>query len=330
MTMIDPYGVGAGRAIAEQYEDAPEKVRKEGKRRETAAQIADRERLKARLQQRSVEYVESSQLHAAGEAAAEMDRSSRKSLKEASDRLTELLLNEEQHLEGVADATMSVGPEARSAAPKLERPDQRPLESLATRSDPVLLGGLLSEIRNSSGKLTRERALSNLDGLNASIRARHAQGLSTEDSDGILGYLDFLDGFFESGTKNAAQSEKMVALMSEIRIQLSLATDPGKASLHQQLALPAQTAEPGAGSRSVSRTTPSEHRAAVRAGKGRAAADGDDDPDRLEANQAIPAVTVPAAEAAGRTGAQDSASPQGRDSGRRREETLVSVTLRSV
>lgn len=330
MTMINPYGIGAGKAIAEQYEDGPEKVRKESKRLEAAAQIADRERLKAHLQQRPAEHFRASQLRSPGDAAAGMSRALRKSLNEESDRLNERLLNEEQRLEAVADANSALGKNAVSIDPKPERLDQRLLESLADGTDPGLPGGLLSRIRGISGRLTRERALSNLEDLNESIRARHAEGRSLEDSEGVLGYLDFLDGYFESGAKNPAQSEKMVALMAEIRIQLSLVTDPGTVSLHQQLALRAETGELAAGVKPDLRTTSVEHRQAARERKAQGVLDGDDDSDRLDATQPVPPASVASAAAVGSAGAQDPHSSQGKNPGRRQEETLVSVTLRSI
>ncbi len=329
MTIINPYGIGAGKAIAEQYEEGPDKIRKESRRRENAVQIADRERLKARLQQRSTEYSESKVARAA-RVAVDQGRAVHNSLKEATDRLTGIFPEDERLFDAKADTQLRIDERASRTQPKPERPELRRPEPFAGGAPSEVLDVLLHDIRNSSGRLTRERALSCLDSLKEALRSRARQELSGDDKERVLGYLDFLDGYFEAGAKNAGQSEKMASLMAEIRVQLSVAADPAMSSLIQQIAVPGQAGEAGGGSRLASAPSTNEARKAVRGEKGRGVVDGRDESDQTDSQQAVAAMPVPPPQASNETGARGSQSSLAKDSGRRRDETIVTVTLRSV
>lgn len=329
MTIINPYGIGAGKAIAEQYEEEPDKIRKESRRRENAVQLADRERLKARLQERSTEY-SVSKVAGAARVAMDLGRSVNNSLKEAADGLAGILPEDERLFEARAGTKLRIDERISRIQPKPERPDQRRPELFAAGAATGVLDVLLNDIRNSAGRLSRERVLSCLDSLKESIRSRDRRELSQDDKEGVLGYLDFLDGYFEAGAKNAGQSEKMASLMAEIRVQLAVAADPAMSSLVQQLVLPGQKGDVGAGSKLTSGLTTNEARKAVRGERGRGVVDGRDESDQTDSQQAVAATAVPPPQGSNETGARGSQSSLGKDSGRRRDETIVTVTLRSV
>jgi hypothetical protein len=330
MTMINPYGIGAGRAIAEQYDDGPDKVRKESRRRETALQIADRERLQARLQQSLTEAPDTRRSAESKNANATVDRAQRKRLTDDERRLQERLLKETRIAESDAqtpeaglDRAAQIGIDRDSAA----QPWQRDLSS--RHPDTRLPASLLSCIDLSPARLTRERALSTLDSLKQALNARHPSELLPDESDGVHGYLDFLDGYFEAGTSSAGPSAEMASLMEGIRVQLNLATDPAKAGvLHAMSTTHPSMDNPGRG-KPVSASSGNDHRK-VRSRDQQPGVDDSEDVDRAaQMTPTVPAALTPTAASTG-AGSQGSQSSPGRDTDRRREETMVSITLKSV
>lgn len=330
MTMINPYGIGAGRAIAEQYEDGPDKVRKENRRRETAAQIAERERLHARLQQGLADVPAT--LHGAESknAAGTADRAQRKRLTEDERRFQERLLRDA----GIAasDPTTSNARLALDASAWIDadisaQPWHR--DPLSVQADARLPSSLLSCIDLSPARLTRERALSTLDSLKQALHTRRPSDLMQNESDGVRGYLDFLEGYFEPHAHSAGPSAEMASLMEGIRVQLNLAADPSTANLRQTMANAQGSADNPGRAKPVTGSEVNDHRKVLNREKHKGLEESEETDAAGLLNQALPAALLPTAATTG-AGAQGSQSSPGRDSDRRREETLVSVTLKSV
>jgi hypothetical protein len=325
MTMINSYGIGAGRAIAEQYEDTAGKEKKEVRRRLTAAQIAEQERLKARLQQRSTEYLSPDVLKQNSETLPNALRALRRPQTTRTQQ-SEALPDEEMIAE--SDQMTSALQPANRQASVLEssfiEADRR-YEGLMP--DPArgerLIGSLLQEFVRSPAKLTRERALSNLMSMSDSLRSRRAAGMSQQENEGVISYLEFLEGYFDSGSKPTAHSDKIAALMSEIRIQLSLVADPGRAGIVQHAAMTNQIRQPADVVPAVSAR---ESRKLSK--RGRVGVDDEESMDGRSERQAESAILfTPTGTPTAGSASQSSMS---KDSNRRRDETLVSVTLRSV
>lgn len=330
MTMINAYGIGAGRAIAEQMDDAPGKIRKEARRKLTAVQLAEQERLKAKLEHRSIEFSATESQCLYGESISDERHSLRKSKADQIKDFQDQLLGEERISETDNQAKAQALRVTSSAAslPEFSQVQNNfQHQSIDTiQANPVVQspGKFLFELARLPGKLTRDRALSSLDLLKESIRSHHASELTQEDREGVLGYLEFLDGYFDGGPKTAGQSEKITALMAEIRIQLNVAADPARAGLIQHHVVTNLSADvvPASGAPREAR------KASKRVKEGVADDDSDSGIDGSIAAQENRAALLPPS---GMTAASPaSQSSLSKDSGRRRDETIVSVTLRSV
>ncbi len=330
MSMINPYGIGAGRAIAEQYEDGPDKVRKENRRRETAAQIADRERLHTRLQQGLADVPATLRGADSKNAVATADRTQRKRLTADERRSQERLLRDT----GIAtsEAPTSNAGLARAASAWIDA--DMPAQSwhhdpLSVRADAFLASSLLSCIDLSPARLTRERALSTLDSLKQALHARHPSDLMQDECDGVRGYLDFLEGYFEPRANSAGPSAEMASLMEGIRVQLNLATDPAKANLVQTMVNAHHAADKPSRAKPVSGSSVDDHRKVLNREKHKSLDESEESDTAGLLSPTAPAALLPTAATTG-AGAQGSQASPGRDSDRRREETVVSVTLKSV
>lgn len=325
MTMINPYGIGAGRVISEQYEADPENDRKEIRRRLTTAQLAEQERLKARLHRHSPEYLATDQSQ---DAASSMSNSLRPLCKPhtlQSQQVGEL--NDDEWLSESGQDELAAHPanpkKSLLASPTVEAGSQYDGMMPDAVRGGRLLDSLLVDIRNSPAKLTRERALSSLMSLNDSLRSRRNPDISQEDNDGVLGYLEFLDGYFESGAKSAVHSEKITTLMSEIRLQLNLAADPGRAGILQHAAIANQIKTP---TEAVPAVSARESRKISK--RGRIGVDDEEEVDGHSERKAESVIPLPPTGTP--AGGSASQSSQNKDSSRKRDETIVSVTLRSV
>ena len=135
--------------------------------------------------------------------------------------------------------------------------------------------------------------------------------------------MRFLEGYFESTAKNAGHSEKIANLMSEIRIQLNLVADPGRAGVVQHEAMANQIRQPAD---PIPAVRSREHHKVSK--RGRVGTDDDNEVDDVRHQQAESIVPPPPSVM--QSGGSASQASLGNDSSRKREETLISVTLRSV
>lgn len=325
MTMINPYGIGAGRAISEQYEDDTDKERNQTRRRVNAVQLAEQERLKARLQGRTLEYSATDEV----QRIAESDQAELYSHKPQPQELKDFaaLPSEEavtQPAQAARYPSQLQGETKRANRPVSSKSTaDRAVDAPDARSQSALLGSVLYDLQTNPVRLTSERVLHSLGSLRDSLRSSSKVEISTEDREGLQGYLEFVEGYFESAPKRTAHSEKIATLMSEIRLQLDFATDPSQAGALQRTALAASSQRPVEATRTIAT---GDSRKALR--KDRSASDDDETFHEIVASEANPPGS-PANNAAV-SGGSSSKSSLSKDSNRRRNETLVSVTMRSV
>jgi len=338
MTIINAYGIGAGRAISDEIDNESVKSRKENRRRIDALSFVERERLNKRFKQLVSDTANPSEhlsaarpTHAASDALQSLKDRAPQSV-QALDRLPS---EEEQLVERTqasqdADRPLSArSPDLSSRTtvyPKPARTDRGTVEQdkvSRTRDEGQehLLDSLIPDTQRSSVRLTRERVESALDRLSQALRTRAPGEVTHDEQDGVIGYLEFLEGFFEGSGELSKPPEQIAGLMADIRMQLNIVADPVRAISIQSAVITSQSedATPIKGlvaedrkDRIKSRTTN--------------VADGEDLVSDF-GSQAEAATEISNRAAGTSPSTQSSLS---KDAQRRREETIVSVTLRSV
>lgn len=189
-----------------------------------------------------------------------------------------------------------------------------------TAGAPDLLDRLSAEFSRSPMSLTRERVTTALERLSQDIHARSSREVTLKEKAGVLGYFEFLEGYFEKGETSAMPSPQLAALMESIRVQLSTVSDPLRVAEIQSLADASQL-DNQLPIQAISRD---QRRKQLK-------------PDVVisEKAQRSDLDVYAAAAMINAVGTYKSAAPKNesslsKDAQRRREETLVSVTLRSV
>jgi len=183
-----------------------------------------------------------------------------------------------------------------------------------------LLSRLLDDINDSSTSLTREGLISVLERLSEDVNARPSREVTLKEKQGVFGYLEFLEGYFENRDTASGPSKQIALLMEKIRVQLGAVTDPTLAVGMQNLVVASQadsTTQPFAINREQRKKQ--EKSISVRS----------EEAQRSDLDSYASVAMMNSIDA-GLSAASKKESSQSKDLQRRRDETLVSVTLRSV
>ena len=357
MTIINTYGINAGRSIARAIDDDSDKSRREAKRRADAAYFADKERLHARVRQMNEHAAQVSADHFTAlmqeqRADTQFRISDRRTPITPTEGTDEPLENPQALLSAEANAAaiaQPLGRGARATRSDSRQPsyqDKSPLSPIGSGSlvsqaeiDAVaitelrdsaygtttagakgLLDHLLAEINGSPTNLTREGVMSVLERLSQDLNARPSREVTLKEKGGVLGYLEFLEGYFEKSDTASGPSREIAALMENIRSQLGAVTDLTRAAGMQNLVVANQT---------DSQTQLQAINREQRKKQLKSNSVSTDEAQRSDTDVNASAAMINA------VGTDKSSSPKNesslsKDSQRRREETLVSVTLRSV
>lgn len=338
MTIINAFGIGAGKAIADEIDNDAEKVRRDSRRRVDALNFVERERLNKRFKQLVGDTeMPNQQVGTARSAHAASDAwQSLKHRAPQAEPFPKTLLSEDEEIaESVkapneAKQALAARTLETSVLPKVS-PDTAGAHQVGVEQDERirpydnspgnLLDSLIEGTRRSSGRLTRERVQSELDRLSHALRERASTEISDDEHDGVLGYLDFLEGFFEGSSMTTKPPEQIVALMADIRMQLNYLADPARTITIQNTLITSQAEDAIPFKGRVA-----DHRRDRTKSNTSRAADEEGSVNDIE-SQAEAAAAAAIRSASAPTSSQSSLS---KDAQRRREETIVSVTLRSV
>ena len=162
--------------------------------------------------------------------------------------------------------------------------------------------------------------MSVLERLSQDLNARPSREVTLKEKGGVLGYLEFLEGYFEKSDTASGPSREIAALMENIRSQLGAVTDLTRAAGMQNLVVANHT---------DSQTQLQAINREQRKKQLKSNSVSTDEAQRSDTDVNASAAMINA------VGTDKSSSPKNesslsKDSQRRREETLVSVTLRSV
>lgn len=357
MTIINTYGINAGRSIAKEIDDDSDKSRREAKRRADAAYFADKERLHARVRQMNEHAAQVSadrftalmQEQRADTQSRISERRSPIQPTEDTDQATEnqhALLSAEANSAAIAQSS---GRGSRATLADLRQPfdqetnpqpvivsgslakqteigaaalsDQRDSAlGINTAGAKDLLGRLLDEISGSPSSLTREGVVSILERLSHDVNARPSREVGPREREGVFGYLEFLEGYFEKSDTASGPSQQIAALMENIRAQLGAVTDPTRAIGMQNLVVASQ-----ADSQTQLHAITREQRKKQLKSNSVSA----EEAQRSDLDIVASATMMNSVDS-GPSATSKKESSQSKDSQRRREETLVSITLRSV
>lgn len=204
---------------------------------------------------------------------------------------------------------------------------ERPVVLRGQRGDPgPTLESILMRLRAPVARIANPQVLANLDDLNRALRSARAPAPGTREHESLHAHLDFLEGYYEQAKTPGPESTKILQLMQEVRCQLAVASDPLMTTTILQsggLSMVSQA------SRSVSpgglaelRNTAAKTRDSLKEGK---AGTEVDDEAVTDAPLSLPTSGTAAAQIQ-----RTASSSLGRDTEKRRQETPVSVVVRSV
>lgn len=384
MTIINTYGLGAGREIAREINDESDKSRRDAKRRADAAYLADKERLHTRFRQMNEHAAQVSAdrftaLMQEQRADAESRVSAQRSLTASNDYAEQALQAPDSP--PTAEDNSATIPQFSGRAVQADREgSRRPSDPVAnslsalgvgalaeqkeidigaltqlrgnddregTAGAPDLLDRLATEFNRSPTSLTREGVMTALERLSQDIHARSSREVTRHESEmsrnekegvlshlnlrsprevtpkekeGVLGYIEFLEGYFEKGETSGGPSPQLAALMESIRVQLSTVSDPLRVTEIQGLAVASQL----------------ENHLPIQAINREQRKNQLKSTARIEEEAQYSDINLDASAAMmNAVGADKSVAPKNesslsKDSQRRREETPISVTLRSI
>jgi hypothetical protein len=357
MTIINTYGINAGRSIAREIDDDSDKSRREAKRRADAAYFADKERLHARVRQMNEQAAQVSADHFTAllqeqRADTQFRITDRRTPITPTEGTDEPLENPQALLSAEANAAaiaQPLGRDSRATRSDSQQPsdqDKSRLSAIGSGSlvsqaeiDAVainelhdnaygttkacaedLLDHLLADVNGSPLNLTREGVMLVLERLSQDLKARPSREVTLKEKDGVLGYLEFLEGYFEKSQTTSGPSHEIVLLMENIRAQLGAVTDPMLAVGMQNLVVASQ-ADSTTQLLAINREQRKKQAKSNSVSAEEAQRSDLDSYASVAMMNSVDASLSPASK---------KESSQSKDSQRRRDETLVSVTLRSV
>lgn len=366
MTIINTFGVTSGLAVARQIDEDTDKFKKDQKRRADAAHLAQKAQLSARLKQLDEEAALRSSSQRAEMNKQLADKDDRIRSNDLSPSFNELVVAEESNSVSTSavarngneqDTSITDSETAQREviqqaiqAGKFRQTSLKPLADangipsledqarsvLVTESDslaladqvratraynqPNLLDNLRHQISRSPGILDQDRTRSLLEDLFKDLQSRDPGQISAEERDGVVGYMEYLTGYFEGADQSALPTQQMNTLMTHIRAQLGIISDPSRVNIAQQKLAVLQ-----------SERLPSvhglgrEHRHA----RNRSTEDVQEGDGGDGSNTEVP-VLAGNPISNGMSATASGQSSLDKDHQRRREETLVTVTMRSV
>lgn len=347
MTIINAYGINAGRSIAKEIDDDSDKSRREAKRRADAAYFADKEKLHARVRQMNEHAAQVSADHftalmqeqrADSQSRISDQRSSITPTEDTDEPLEnrQALLSAELNAAAIAQSSGRGSRATRSDSRQPSGQDTSPLSAIGSgslvnqteigaygttvASANGLLGRLLAEINGSPSNLTRKGVESVLERLSQDLNERSSRDVTLKEKEGVLGYLEFIEGYFEKNDTTSGPSQQIVALMETIRTQLGIISNPMQAAVMQNLIV---------ANRADSQTPVHAINREQRKKQLKSNSVSTEEAQRIDPDVNASAAMINAV-GTDKSASLKNESSLSKDSQRRREETLVSVTLRSV
>lgn len=197
-------------------------------------------------------------------------------------------------------------------------------ERLVNHPDPgPALESLLLRLREPVGRMSAPQVLVKLADIGNALRSPRMTAVSPREREWLHAHLDFLEGYYEGEKKPTPESTKILALMQEIRAQLAIASDAGMAAAVLRSGSLAMSAQAG---RMTAPPGPTGQRNVAAKSRNRVLDDGSGTEEAELAEAAIRRSAPGAVHAPVRM----PPSSLGKDAEKRREETPVSVVVRSV
>ncbi|MCM0044279.1 MAG: hypothetical protein NBV65_06560 [Burkholderiaceae bacterium] len=335
MTFINPYGVGAGRMVSAASDDEDSRARP---RRLTAAQLSAQSRNRTAMHEQLVQAERAAVMAEVAQRQHESaDRLRREPATETTARRAGRRPAQAEPMAARPSAAAQVAGR-RPVEPTAEQPAQRDIHDQpasvadnATRhpdNRPKLLVEHLVDalpgwrIQSSSAELERR-----LDALRESVlRLRSSfDADSREDLEAMAGSLEFAQGYLEASRTPGDAGQRLVLIIDGIRQDIGLMLSPGAGSVVG--AMPAITAAAQTGSEAVRLQQSRKHRLERTDGapSKKPAGEGSDEEDGLPATTGAPAGSPVCIDPVNAT-----VPSQARDSEKRRNDTPVSVAVRSL
>ncbi len=335
MTVINPYGVGAGRMVSAASDDDDARARQ---RRLTAAQLSAQARNRTAMHEQLVQAERAAAMAETAQQQHESpDRLRREPPAETSARRAGRRPAQAEPLAGRSSAAAQVAGR-RPVEPTAEQPAQRDIHDQpasvadnATRhpdNRPKLLVEHLVDalpawrVQRSSAELERR-----LDALRESVlRLRSSfDAESREEFEALAGSLEFAHGYLEASSTPGDAGQRLLLLIDGIRqdigLMLSAAAGPAVG------AMPGVTAAVQTGSEAVRLQQARKHRLERADGplSKKPAGEASDEEDGMPGTTGAPAGSPVWIEPVNGT-----VPSQARDSEKRRNDTPVSVAVRSL
>ncbi len=356
MAIINPYdGLGAGRAISESYDRDKDEhhVRKLRKQPVVAKRLAEQEWLRSRLQEETPRpdvsppqtmpkpaakpqgqshptrwsqpplQLRRSPVQASGHPAEEPVLGGGETLSPAIDLAAIPADNHQPTLEPdrIADVRAGASATEEHAQPaKVAAATERPVN----HPDPgPALESVLLRLRELVARMSAPQVLVNLADIGNALRAPRSTAVSPREREWLHAHLDFLEGYYEGEKKPTPESAKIFELMQEVRAQLAIASDPAMATAVLRSGNLPISAQAG---RVMLPPGQSGKRVAAEKSRDRVRDDGSVT-EEAELTEAAIQRSMPATV---RAPVRMPQSSLGKDAEKRREETPVSVAVRSV
>lgn len=322
MTTINSYGIGAGTSISRQIDDDDERNRQELRRKrkvELAAEQDFARRLAAeRVQHTAQVSAASQQWQAPSGSSGSKKVSTNAARREISDRDRVAIENSDQRQTHLA-----------TESEMMASPQIAPMQPEAEDSVPQRLASIIQSLSGLSLRAKEERVASQLEDLLARFRSTENVTTSSEEISEVTGYLEFIAGYFEVKQSSQTPARKILDTVQGLQEQMAQISEALRIAATGQLP---GALQPSIYSASIRSMYLQKHgindSQAIDKGMKRNDIESEDG----SSNSSVLASQTPSENAATRRpepGSRDRSS-QDRDTEKRKDETLIGVTLRSV
>ncbi len=329
MSMINSFGIGAGAAISRQVSDDEELNRQELRRKRKVEYAAEQEfarRLAAeRVHQPTLASAAVPQWQTPFGASTHRNLSShaqgRKKYDASQSPVKSSEVSKAHHLSEHEPMTQTAVEAVSSEKDELMSPP--PLD-VAQR-----LALIIEDLSGASVKAKAERVLPQLEDLMTRFRSEDTVITSTEEIDEASSYLEFLSGYFEVDQGTHAPSRKIVDTVQGLQEQMTQIAETLKIAVSGQLPAHLQPSLQSASIRSLylQKSTPDTFKTSEKKSNHNNVDHDEEASDVATLASLTSAVNPPIHRPGSRNRDQSS---QERDTDKRKDETLVGITLRSV